>query len=316
VIGDVTGSGLNAAVIMGRMRSALRAYALQASNPGEILDSLGQKMRYFEPEAMATVLCAVVSPSLDEVSISSAGHLPPLLAVPGRPTAPARVFADVPIGVPGLAPRRVSTLAFPPGAVLCLYTDGLVERRDRPIDDGIARLSATLTATDPEAACASVVAAMSNHSPHEDDVALLILRRSPGRPGGPGQDLPGTPAPVTGEDLAVRWSGPHAVVTMPEEIDVINAPGVAAALAAVSGQSPEVITADLTATSFCDSAGIEALARASQLAATSGAELRLALGDSPVARILQLTGLDAVLPLYRDVGHSLATPPGPAGPPA
>jgi sigma-B regulation protein RsbU (phosphoserine phosphatase) len=316
VIGDVTGSGLNAAVIMGRMRSALRAYALQASNPGEILDSLGQKMRYFEPEAMATVLCAVVSPSLDEVSISSAGHLPPLLAVPGRPTAPARVSADVPIGVSGLAPRRVSTLAFPPGAVLCLYTDGLVERRDRPIDDGIARLSATLTATDPEAACASVVAAMSNHSPHEDDVALLILRRAPGRPGDGGQDLPGTPAPVTGEDLAVRWSGRHAVVTMPEEIDVINAPGVAAALDAVSGQSPEVITADLTATSFCDSAGIEALARASQLAATSGAELRLALGDSPVARILQLTGLDAVLPLYRDVGHSLATPPGPAGPPA
>jgi sigma-B regulation protein RsbU (phosphoserine phosphatase) len=316
VIGDVTGSGLNAAVIMGRMRSALRAYALQASSPGEILDSLGQKMRYFEPEAMATVLCAVLSPALDEVSISSAGHLPPLVVLPGRPAAPAEVFADLPIGVSGPAPRRVSTLAFPPGSVLCLYTDGLVERRDRPIDDGIARLSATLRATDPEAACASVVAAMSNHSSHEDDVALLILCRVPGPPGDSGPDLPGGPAPVAGEDLAVRWSGRHAVVTMPEEIDVTNAPGLAAALAAVSGQSPEVITADLTATSFCDSAGIEALARASQLAATSGAELRLALGDSPVARILQLTGLDAVLPLYRDVGHSLATPPGPAGPPA
>ena len=104
VIGDVTGSGLNAAVIMGRMRSALRAYALQASSPDEILDSLGQKMRYFEPEAMATVLCAVLSPSLDEVSISSAGHLPPLVALPGRPAAPAEVFADLPIGVSGPAP--------------------------------------------------------------------------------------------------------------------------------------------------------------------------------------------------------------------
>jgi sigma-B regulation protein RsbU (phosphoserine phosphatase) len=316
VIGDVTGSGLNAAVIMGRMRSALRAYALQAGSPGEILDSLGRKMRHFEPEAMATVLCAVLSPSLDEVSISSAGHLPPLLALPGRPAAPARVFADVPIGVSGRSPRRVSTLAFPPGAVLCLYTDGLVERRGRPIDDGIARLSATLRAMDPEAACAAVVAAMSDHNPHEDDVALLILRCAPGTPGDSGQDLPAGPAPATGEDLAVRWSGRHAVVTMPEEIDVTNAPGLAAALAAVSGQSPEVITADLTATSFCDSAGIQALARAGQLAATSGAELRLALGDSTVARILQLTGLDAVLPLYRDVGQSLATPPGPAGPPA
>ncbi|MGI8448578.1 MAG: SpoIIE family protein phosphatase [Streptosporangiaceae bacterium] len=316
VSGEVAGTGLNAAVIMGRMRSALRAYALQASGPGEILDSLGQKMRHFEPRAMATVLCAVFSPSLDEVRISSAGHLPPLLAVPGEPSAPAGIFPDVPIGVPGPAPRRVSTLALPVGALLCLYTDGLVERRDRPLDDGIARLSATLTVTDPEAACASVMAAMSNYSPHEDDVALLILRRAPGTPGGSGLDLPGTPAPVTGEDLAIRWSGRHAVVTMPEEIDVTNAPGVAAALAAVSGQSPEVITADLTATSFCDSAGIEALARASQLAATHGAELRLALGDSPVARILQLTGLDGVMPLYRDVGHSLATAPGAAGPPA
>ena len=143
VIGDVTGTGLNAAVIMGRMRSALRAYALQASGPGEILDSLGRKMRHFEPEAMATVLCAVFSPALDEVRITSAGHLPPLLAEPGQPAAPARVFSDVPIGVPSPGARRVSTLAFPPGAVLCLYTDGLVERRDRPVDEGIGRLSAS-----------------------------------------------------------------------------------------------------------------------------------------------------------------------------
>jgi anti-sigma B factor antagonist len=82
---------------------------------------------------------------------------------------------------------------------------------------------------------------------------------------------------------------------------------------AVARQSPEVITADLTATVFCDSAGVEVLARASQRAVTHGAELRLALGDSPVARILQLTGLDTVMPLYRDVEHSLAASPGPAG---
>jgi putative methionine-R-sulfoxide reductase with GAF domain len=190
VIGDVTGSGLDAAVIMGRMRSALRAYALQASGPGEILDSLGKKMRHFEPEAMATVLCAVFSPALDEVRITSAGHLPPLLAGPGQPAVPAEVPPDVPIGVPSPAARRVSTLAFPPGAVLCLYTDGLVERRDRPIDEGIERLSAALTGTDPEAECASLMAAMSDYSTHEDDVALLMLRRAPGTPGGSGQEVP------------------------------------------------------------------------------------------------------------------------------
>ncbi len=316
VIGDVTGAGLNAAVIMGRMRSALRAYALQASSPGEILDCLGRKMRHFEPEAMATVLCAVFSPSLDEVRLASAGHLPPLLARPGQRAAPAGVFPGVPIGVRGPAPRQVSTVAFPPGTVLCLYTDGLIERRDRPLDDGIARLSDALTTTDPESACATVMAAMSDYSPHEDDIALLILRHAPGIPGGSRQDQAGGEAPLSSQDPRIRWSGRHALVSMPEEIDVTNAPGVAALLTAVAGQSPEVITADLTATGFCDSAGVEVFTRASQLAATRGAEFRLAVGDSPVARILQLTGLDAVIPLFRDVGHSLATPPGPAGPPA
>ena len=98
---------------------------------------------------------------------------------------------------------------------------------------------------------------------------------------------------------------------MPEEIDVTNAPGLAAALAAVSGQSPEVITADLTATSFCDSAGINVLAHVHQLAAENGGQLRIALGDSPVGRIIQLIGLDEIVPVYRDVQQSLdAAGPG------
>ena len=95
---------------------------------------------------------------------------------------------------------------------------------------------------------------------------------------------------------------------MPGETDVINAPDVAGLIAAAASGSPEVITADLTATVFCDSAGVEVLARARDMAAARGLEFRVALGGSPVARILQLTGLDEVVPLYRDVPHSLATP--------
>ena len=102
---------------------------------------------------------------------------------------------------------------------------------------------------------------------------------------------------------------------MPGETDVINAPDVAELLSAAASGSPEVITADLTATVFCDSAGVEVLARASDMAAARGVEFRLALGGSPVARILQLTGLDEVMPLYRDVPHSLATPPARPGRP-
>lgn len=74
------------------------------------------------------------------------------------------------------------------------------------------------------------------------------------------------------------------------------------------GQSPEVITADMTATVFCDSSGVHALVRAHELADAGGSELRLALGGSPTARIIQLTSLDQVVPVYHDVQQSLATP--------
>jgi sigma-B regulation protein RsbU (phosphoserine phosphatase) len=180
VIGDVTGTGLNAAVIMGRMRSSLRSYALETDDPADVLHRLNRKMHHFEPDAMATVLCAMVSPGLDRVRISCAGHVPPLLAQPGRPTQPLEVAADLPIGLTSRAPRRVSMASLPPGAALCLYTDGLVERRDRSIDEGISRLCAATPAVAPEDACVSAMAAMSGYIPHSDDVALLILRRRPG----------------------------------------------------------------------------------------------------------------------------------------
>jgi phosphoserine phosphatase RsbU/P len=321
VIGDVAGSGLPAAVIMGRIRSALRAYALESTDPAEVLSRLDRKLQHFEPDAMATVLCAVLSPSLDEVRISSAGHLPPIVAVPGQPAVVAAIAGDALLGLAGHAPRQVTALSFPPGTLLGLYTDGLVERRGQPIDEGIARLRAALVAVEPETAAASAMAAMTGAAPHQDDVALLVLRRP--HPAA-GHQPPGSRAlgdvTVTGPELPVAWSGRHAVAAMPEEIDAANSAGVADQLSAVISRSPDVVTADLTATVFCDSTGIRALARACDLAAAAGAEMRLAVGDSPVTRMLQLTGLGQLMPLYRDARDSLAMPrdePGAApAPPA
>jgi sigma-B regulation protein RsbU (phosphoserine phosphatase) len=308
VIGDVAGTGLEAAVIMGRIRSVIQAYALETADPAEVLDRLDRKVRHFEPDTMATVLCAMVSPARGHIRICSAGHLPPIFARPGQPAVLADVTPDVLIGVSSPKRRQVSTLDFPPGAVLCLYTDGLVERRDQPIDQGIGRLCAAVTAAEPEAGCVSVMAAMADYSPHTDDVALLMLRRAPGEPGGRGPDSPAPADTSTAPERDVHWSGRHAVVTMPAEIDITNASGVTDLLAVVAGESPEVITADMTATMFCDSAGVSALARAHELAAAGGAELRLALGGSPAARVIQLIGLDQIVPVYRDVQQSLATP--------
>jgi phosphoserine phosphatase RsbU/P len=111
VIGDVAGTGLPAAVIMGRIRSVIQAYALQTADPAELLDRLDAKMRYFEPDAIATVLCAMISPSRDQVRICSAGHLPPVTARPGEPATPA----GVPPACSSGCPRR-NPAASPPWA--------------------------------------------------------------------------------------------------------------------------------------------------------------------------------------------------------
>jgi phosphoserine phosphatase RsbU/P len=179
VIGDVAGSGLAAAVIMGRMRSALRAYALETSDPAGVLSLLDRKMQYFEPDAMATVLYAVLDPGLDRMRVCLAGHFPPVIARPGQPAELARCAAGLVIGAVADARRPVTTLQIPPGTLLCFFTDGLIERPDEIIDAGLARLSRALVAESPDAACAAVMGALVGNEPARDDIALLMVRRQP-----------------------------------------------------------------------------------------------------------------------------------------
>jgi sigma-B regulation protein RsbU (phosphoserine phosphatase) len=177
VVGDVAGSGLGAAVIMGRIRSALRAYALEFPGPADVLSKLDRKMQYFEEgDVMATVSYAVLDPDSGQLHVSSAGHFPPVIAAPGQRGALAQIAVDPPIGVTDAPVRQVTTLALPPGAVLCMFTDGLVERRDEPIDDGIARLCQAVTPGPPEDVCASVMQALVGRQYPGDDIALLVLR--------------------------------------------------------------------------------------------------------------------------------------------
>jgi phosphoserine phosphatase RsbU/P len=184
VIGDVAGSGLPAAIIMGRMRSALRAYAMETIDPAEVLDRLDRKMQHFEPGALATVLYAVFDPALDRVHLCSAGHLPPVTAGPEDAGSLVDVAGGLMIGVDPRARRRVTTVKMAHWAVLCLYTDGLVERRQFSLDEGLDRLCRAVAAEPPERVCASVMGAMIGSAPAHDDVALLTLRRLP--PGEPG----------------------------------------------------------------------------------------------------------------------------------
>ncbi len=176
VAGDVAGSGLAGAVVMGRMRSALRSYALEYRDPADVLRKLDRKMQFFEGEVMATVSYAVLDPASGQLRISSAGHFPPVIAAPGQRGVLAEIAVDAPIGVADTARRHVTTLTLASGAVLCFFTDGLVERRDEPLDDGITRLCATVTPGPPENVCIAVMGAMVGSEHPGDDIALLALR--------------------------------------------------------------------------------------------------------------------------------------------
>jgi serine phosphatase RsbU (regulator of sigma subunit) len=182
VLGDVAGSGLQAAIIMGRMRSALRAYALETRDPAEVLTRLDRKMQHFEPEAMATIAYAVLTPATGELAIASAGHFAPVIAVPGWPSAPGEIIIGVPIGVADDPVWKTTTLSLIPGTLLCLFTDGLIERRHTPIDDRLALLSRTVVADPPESVCASVMRVLVGREPVGDDIALLALRWSSPQP--------------------------------------------------------------------------------------------------------------------------------------
>ncbi|GAA1893979.1 PP2C family protein-serine/threonine phosphatase [Actinomadura bangladeshensis] len=179
VMGDVAGHGFAAAVVMGRMRSALRAYALETDDPAEALRRLDRKMQHFEPDATATVLYAICEPGLGRIRLSSAGHLPPVIAVPGEPASIVDTKPDVLIGMGDEIPRRTITIDLPPGGLLCFYTDGLIERRNSSLNTGIDRLCAAVTAGPAEAVGAAVMAALIGRWQAEDDVALLIVRRAP-----------------------------------------------------------------------------------------------------------------------------------------
>jgi serine phosphatase RsbU (regulator of sigma subunit) len=158
------------------------------------LTRLDDHVTHFQPDTMATVLCGMLTPATGALRLSSAGHPPAILAAPHRAATIVQIRPDLPVGVGNGHPRHSSEVSFPPGSVLCLYSDGLVERRDAVIDDNIDKLRATVTAQPPESVCAQVMRQMIGTTTPEDDVAVLVARRH--GPDQPPSTLP-NPAPTT-----------------------------------------------------------------------------------------------------------------------
>jgi len=178
VMGDVAGHGFPAAVIMGRLRSALRAYTLEHDDPADVLHRLDVKIQHFEPGVFATVLYVVAEHPYDRLRISSAGHPAPL-----RFTADGRVEAtpvtpDLPMGAVQDYPRRTTEVTLAPGDGLVMFTDGLVERRPPgEYYSSLDRLHRSIEPVDAEKACLKIIDAMFRDNPVEDDTALLVVRR-------------------------------------------------------------------------------------------------------------------------------------------
>lgn len=180
-VGDVVGRGPRAAAIMGQLRTAMRAYALQQLPATVLMRSLDLLLQDMAGESLATAACAMLDLTDGTLELVLAGHPPPLVIdAAGR----ARFLESDPHSPMGVreAPLYLSTFTrLDPGSTLLVFTDGLVESRARSVGEGLDQLAATLTGVahemDIEALCDLVLDAMVEGS-HDDDVAVLGLRRN------------------------------------------------------------------------------------------------------------------------------------------
>ncbi|MYT27736.1 MULTISPECIES: SpoIIE family protein phosphatase [unclassified Streptomyces] len=175
VVGDVMGSGINAAATMGQLRTTTRALADLDLAPAEVLDHLDHIAGGLDP-AFATCLYAVHDPHKEECRIAVAGHLPPVLVRPGGPPELLDLPTGAPLGVGGVTFEQ-TTVPLRAGDQLVLYTDGLIETRDQAIDTRLDLLLGLLAEPERplEELCDRLLGELRHGNDH-DDVALLIAR--------------------------------------------------------------------------------------------------------------------------------------------
>ncbi len=177
--GDVVGHGLRSAIVMGRLRSALRAYALLGMTPEDVLQGANRKLQLFEPGAIATVVCIAISPPFDEIRVATAGHPPPVLACPGDEPRLLYTPPAPPLGVVDDLAAHSTKWSIVERSVLVLYTDGLIERRGESLTEGLERLRSHVRIDEPDRLCRQLMDVLIADYVPDDDVALLAVRIDP-----------------------------------------------------------------------------------------------------------------------------------------
>ncbi|MEU5159382.1 fused response regulator/phosphatase [Streptomyces sp. NPDC020875] len=173
-VGDVAGHSLDAAMVMGQLRHALRAYATEGHPPQAILTRLDHLLATVCPGATATLCLVLIEHRNNRIRIANAGHLPPLLRGPGIPARYVREHGPL-LGLALPHPDPV-TVEAPPGTSVLLVTDGLIERRHEDIEQSLATLlaEAATVPDDPESTCAQLLERFPPDG--GDDVALMAVR--------------------------------------------------------------------------------------------------------------------------------------------
>jgi len=176
VIGDVQGHSAGAATIMGQMRTAVRAYAVEGHPPDVVVSHANRLLVGMETDLFATCCYAELDMEEGNTLFVRAGHLSPLVRHPDGSTEEVEVEGGLPLGVVAEAEFPMTAVTLAPGTVIALVTDGLVEAADLPLDEGMRRMRVALAAADPADPGRMADELLGGVEPREDDVALLLLR--------------------------------------------------------------------------------------------------------------------------------------------
>jgi anti-sigma regulatory factor (Ser/Thr protein kinase)/GAF domain-containing protein len=178
VVGDVVGKGVQAAAMMGQLRNALRAFAFEYDDPHTVVSRLDKLVEGMMDSAFATLVYLVVDPHQRRAQYVVAGHPPPLIRSADGTTSFLEQGRSLPIGVDASLEFEAGEVQLEQGSTILLYTDGLVERRSSPLDEGLRRLAEAASASedDPEELVESVLGALIGDNERPDDIAVLAIR--------------------------------------------------------------------------------------------------------------------------------------------